>query len=524
MTWRRTGVWQILLLAWLVAASMVSPVCAESQGEVPGGKNVRVLLSVPPVTTDPWDAQDNTSLGISRSFYEGLLGVDQHMKLRPVLAESYTRRSDGLVYTFRLRQGVRFHDGEVFDAQAVKINFDRVRNPDNHLRRRGLFENIAAVEVVDALTVRFILRKPFGAFLNQLAHPSAGIISPMALKNLGANIRFYPVGTGPFVFDEWRRDDFLRVRRNSEYWRPGLPKVDTLTWIARPDSDSRMAMMRLGKAHFTSNLLQEEASVARSDANLVLHSMESLVGMYVSMNTRQRPFDDVRVRQALNYAVDRQALLNTIYKGDSSITEGVIPIGVTHAVQLGRWPFDREKARVLLAEAGYAGGFETELWSATSDTRSRRMVRALQEQLASVGVRATTRVLESAERAALVEGDTNPTTAPVRMQLMQWSSSTGEADWALRPVLHGEHVPPKGYNTAYYDDPVVNILLEKALEARTEEERAELYRQAQERVWNDAPWLFLFTMRNLYVVSKRLQGMSLLADGLWFFDAVDLLP
>src|SRR5437773_9727795 len=199
-------------------------------------------------TTDPYDANDTLSQAMAKSFYEGLYGFDKDMKMIPVLAESYEASKDGLVYTVKLKKGIKFHDGTDFKADAVKANFDRVTNPDNKLKRYGLYNNIGKTEVVDDYTAKITLKTPFSAFINQLAHPSGVMISPTALKKYGKDIAFNPVGTGPFKFVEWKPTDNLKVAKNENYWRNGLPKVDSITWKPIVDSNSRAAMMQTGEA------------------------------------------------------------------------------------------------------------------------------------------------------------------------------------------------------------------------------------------------------------------------------------
>ncbi len=175
-------------------------------------------------TTDPYDANDTLSQAMAKSFYEGLYGFDKDMKMIPVLAESYDVSKDGLVYTIKLKKGVKFHDGTDFKADAVKANFDRVTNPDNKLKRYSLYNNIAKTEVVDDYTARITLKTPFSAFINQLAHPSGVMISPTAIAKYGKDIAFNPVGTGPFKFVEWKATDYLKVASSMATGRRAIPR------------------------------------------------------------------------------------------------------------------------------------------------------------------------------------------------------------------------------------------------------------------------------------------------------------
>src|SRR3989441_1912883 len=262
-------------------------------------------------TTDPYDANDTLSQAMAKSFYEGLYGFDKDMKMIPVLAESYEASKDGLVYTVKLKKGIKFHDGTDFKADAVKVNLERVTNPDNKLKRYGLYNNnIAKVEAVDDYTARITLKTPFSPFINQLAHPSTVMISPAALKQWGnKDIAFHPVGTGPFKFVEWQQTDHLKVAKFEGYWKKGYPKVDTITWKPVVDNNSRAAVMQTGEAHFTFPVPYELADVLKGKPELEVVAAPSIVLRYLSMNTQQKAFDNPKVRQASTYRVNQGAAL-----------------------------------------------------------------------------------------------------------------------------------------------------------------------------------------------------------------------
>ena len=164
-------------------------------------KNVVVAVGSNFTTLDPYDANDTLSQAVAKSFYQGLFGLDKEMKLKNVLAESYTVSDDGLTYTVKLREGIKFQDGTDFNAAAVKANLDRASDPANHLKRYNLYKNIAKTEAIDPTTVKITLKQPFSAFINILAHPATAMISPAALEKYGKEIGFHPVGTGPYELD-----------------------------------------------------------------------------------------------------------------------------------------------------------------------------------------------------------------------------------------------------------------------------------------------------------------------------------
>ncbi len=485
-------------------------------------KDVVAAVASTFTTMDPYDANDTLSQAVVKSFYQGLFGFDKDMKMVPVLAESYSASKDGLVFTVKLKKGIKFHDGTDFNAEAVKATFDRVTNPENKLKRFTLYKNIAKTEVVDAATVKFTLHEPFSPFINSLAHPSGVIISPAALQKYGKEIAHNPVGTGPFKFVEWKQSDYLKVAKFDGYWRKGYPKVDTITWRPVVDNNSRSAMMQTGEAHFTFPVPYEQAEVLKAKPNLELVAAPSIVHRYLSMNTLQKPFDNVKVREAINYAINKQALAKVAFSGYAIPAEGVLPKGVEYATKLGPWPYDPAKAKALLAEAGYPNGFETTLWSAYNHTTAQKVIQFLQQQLAQVGIKAQVLALEAGQRVEKVESAQDAATAPVRMYYVGWSSSTGEADWAMRPLLASESMPPKMFNTAYYKNPAVDDDIRKALNTTSSAEKTKLYTDAQQRIWKDAPWAFLVTEQLLSAHAKNLSGFHVMPDASFNFDDVDL--
>src|SRR5450830_734305 len=457
-------------------------------------KSVTLTVASTFTTMDPYDANDTLSLAVTKSFYQGLFAFDKDLKLVNVLAEGYLVSKDGLEYTIRLRQGVKFHDGTVFKADGVKAVMDRVTNPDNKVKRYNLFNRVARTEVLNDYTVKIVLKEPFSAFINVLAHPSAVIISPTALKQYGnKDIAFHPVGTGPFKFVEWKQTDYMKAEKFSGYWKAGYPKVDEVIWKPVVDNNSRAAMMQTGEAQFTFPLPYEQAELLKGKGALDIVSGPSIIQRYMSMNVKQKPFDNVKVRQAINYAI-----------------------------KTGPWPYDVKKAKALLAEAGYPNGFETELWSAYTHTTALKIIQFLQQQLAQVGIKVKVQALEAGQRVEKVESSPNPETAPVRLYYSGWSSSTGEADWGLRPLLASEAFPPKLYNTAYYKSDKVDGDIAQALTVTDRTQKAALYKDAQTEIWKDAPWAFLVTEKVLYARSKNLKGVYVMPDASFNFDDIEL--
>lgn len=471
---------------------------------------------------DPYDASDTLSQNVSKAFYEGLFGFDQNMKLKNVLATGYQVSEDGLVYTVTLRPGVVFSNGEPFNAAAVKANFERVINPESQLTRYVLYKNIDRIEVVDDLTVKFVLKQPFSAFINQLAHPSGVMMCPKILSLPKKEIAFNPCGTGPYTLEKYNPAEFLVVKKNPNYWQKGLPKLDQITFRPVLEDATRVAMLRTGEAHFIDVVPPEQVSVIKENADLVLVSKPSVVQRQIYLNNTKKPFSDVRVRQALNYALDKEAMIKVLFKGYAGPATGVAPEGIDFATQFGSWPYDPEKAKALLKEAGYPNGFSATLWAASNSSANQKLLQFLQQQYARVGVKLQVRALEAGQRVQLVQS-TGVEKSQTQMFVWGWSSSTGEIDWVLRPLLTTGSFPPANSNYAFYSNKRVDELVQEALLITDREKKQTIYSEAQKLIWNDAPWVFLSVDARISAHTKNLKGFYGLPDGGFDFVNAELV-
>ncbi|RRO11445.1 glutathione ABC transporter substrate-binding protein GsiB [Pectobacterium aquaticum] len=503
---------------WLVAAGVTAAMAASP---VWSAKDAVIAVGSTFTSLDPYDANDSLSQTVAKSFYQGLFGFDKDMKLVNVLADSYDASPDGLTYTVKLHPGVKFHDGSAFNAAAVKVNLDRASNPDNRLKRYNLFKMIDKTEAVDDLTVKITLKTPFSAFVNNLAHPAAVMISPAALKQYGKDIGFHPVGTGPYRFVAWNQTDFVKVEKFNGYWKAGLPKLDSITWRPVVDNNTRAALLQTGEAQFAYPIPFEQAKVLEKNDKLALVASPSILHRYISMNVTQKPFDNPKVREALNYAINKEALIKVAFSGYATPAEGPLPSSIDYSVKYHPWPYDPAKARELLKEAGYPDGFTTTLWSSHNHSTAQKVLQFTQQQLAQVGVKVQVTAMDAGQRAAEVEGKGVKETG-VRLFYTGWSASTGEADWALSPLFATASWPPAQFNTAFYSNPQVDADLANALKTTDRTEKQKLYNDAQDKIWADAPWIFLATERLVSANSKKLTGFYVMPDTLFSFEEADL--
>ena len=503
---------------WLLAAGLASAVIATPAF---AAKDVVVAVASNFTTLDPYDANDTLSQAVAKSFYQGLFGLDKDMKLQNVLAESYKVSDDGLVYTIKLRTGVKFQDGTDFNADAVKANLDRASNPDNHLKRYNLYKAIAKTEAVDPATVKITLKQPFSAFINILAHPATAMISPAALQKYGKDIGFHPVGTGPYQLETWNQTDFVKVKKFTGYWQAGLPKLDSITWRPVVDNNTRAAMLQTGEATFAFPIPYEQAKVLEGNAKLNVVAAPSILQRYISMNVTQKPFDNPKVRQALNYAINKDALIKVAFAGYAVPAEGPVPPAIDFAARYKPWPYDPAKARELLKEAGYPNGFTTTLWSSHNHSTAQKVLQFTQQQLAQVGIKAQVTAMDAGQRATEVEGKGQKESG-VRMFYTGWSASTGEADWALSPLFASQNWPPTLFNTAFYSNKQVDDFLAQALKTNDPAEKTRLYKAAQDIIWQESPWIPLVVEKLVSAHSKNLTGFWIMPDTGFSFEDADL--
>ncbi len=466
------------------------------------------------ITMDPGDANDTLSGGLARQIMDGLYGFDNDMKPIPLLATSYEANNDATEFTFKLREGVSFSDGTPWNAEAAKINLDRMADQTQGLKRNSLFNMVKQTDIIDEYTIKIILNKPFGALIGTLAHPAGLMHSPKALKEYGKEVSQHPVGTGQFVFESWTPGEKLVLKPNNNYWGTKT-EFTSVTFKPVLESGTRVAMLQAGDADFIMVAPAEQLNVLSADPNITVHEEKSIVIRYLTMNVAKKPFDNIKVRQALNYAIDKDAYGQVAYSGHYNQMKSLIGSNVAFFSSQEQYKYDPEKAKQLLAEAGYPDGFETTLWAGNTSAAIRNS-QFLQQQFAEVGVKVK---LENMEAGVLEERLTKyPKGTPgdqvdVQMYLIGWSPSTGDADWGLRPLAATESWPPVSYNMAYFNNADFDQACADGLATADPAKRAEAYERAQKIVWDEAPMVFLTEDRNLFASRNNISGIFIIADG-----------
>ncbi len=467
-----------------------------------------------PKALDPAAVTAVNDFRILMNVYDGLVRYkDGTLEVEPALATDWAISEDGTEYTFNLREGVTFHDGSPFNAEAVKFNFDRMLDESHPYHDTGpfplafFFSAVENVEVVDDLTVKFKLNAPYAPFLSNLAYPIGLIVSPAAVEQHGADFGRNPSGTGPFTFAEWRANEAVVIEGNPDYW-DGAPSLQAVVFRPITDANTRTAEMLAGGI----DLMVEVPPVALSQFEGDQYTVHEQAGPHVwflILNAKEGPFADVRTRQAANYAINKEAIVNDVLEGTADVAAGPTPPAFAWAYNpdLEPYPYDPDKARELIAEAGVEGAeltfYVTEGGSGMLDPVA--MGTAMQADLEAVGFDVK---IETYEWNTFL-GNVNPgLEGKADMAQMAWM--TNDPDTLPFLALRTSAWPEEGgFNSGYYSNPKVDELLEAARAATDQDKRAALYKEMQTIVQEDAPWVFVANWKQNAVTSDRVEDFAL---------------
>lgn len=474
-------------------------------------KRFLIAVNVEPDTLDVHDSTSNASLGTMKCIYEGLVSLDEKMRLVNLLAESWEPSADAKEFTFKLKQGVKFHDDTPFNAAAVKAAFERVLAADAKLKRHGYFSAVIDhVEAVDDATVKLVAKEPFAAMVATIAHPAGGIPSPAAFQKYGQDFGTHPVGTGPYKFVEWVRGDHIALEAYQGYWSKEIgPAVSKLTIKGIAEPSALAIAVQSGDAQFAGPLNAPQATQLKNQPGVVVQENDSISVYWITLNNSKKPFDDKRVRQALNYGVNKTDVLKAADLGQGWIMDSPLAPGVWGYHKVKSYEFDPAKAKQLLADAGLASGFKTTLW--TSAASKNRAV-AVQAQLKRIGVEVEVVQMES---AALTAETAKPVDqSQIQMLVSNWSPSTGDADWGIRPLYSKTQWPPAGSTTSFYTNPQLEDYIQQGLQFTDDAKRKEAYAKAQELIVEEAPNIFLYAPTYFAANRDNAGGVTLQPDGI----------
>jgi len=485
-------------------------------------------------TSTDFDASTNTVYNELVQFRRGTLDLE------PALATSWDISADQRTYTFHLRGGVKFHTTawfrptRDFNADDVLFTFNRMLHADDPFRKAypssfpyfsdlGFDRNIESIEKVDALTVRFRLKEPDVIFVRNLAMSFASILSAEYADKLSAahreaDINQLPVGTGPFVFRSYQKDALIRYDANPVYWRPDDVKLAHLIFAITPDPAVRMQKLASGECQVSVFPRPADLEVVKRNAALTAVSGVGFNVGFVAYNTQHAPLNRVEVRRALDMAIDKPAIIQSVFSGNATIASNPMPPAQwSYNKQLKDAPYDPAKAKALLAQAGFPNGFEISLWAMPVqrpyNPNAQLMAQLIQQDWAKIGVRAKIVSYEWGEynRRAKQGGEHDA-------MLYGWSGDNGDPDNWLGTLLGCDAV--HGSNVSKWCDPAFNALIDKARAAANVDERTALYQQAQVIFKQQVPYTPIAHSIVSLPVSKRVKGMVFSPLGSHRFEGV----
>jgi ABC-type transport system substrate-binding protein len=461
------------------------------------------------VTLDPAHATDGESFYGSTQVYDNLVQFKHgSTEIEPALAERWEVSKDGLEYTFFLRKGVKFHKTSFFkkdvEFTADDVIFSLKRQMDqNHpyYKVGGAYEYWQAMDMdnivkdivkVDKYTVKFVLKKPEAPFIANLAMDFASILCKQYADDLlkagkAEDIGKYPVGTGPFIFLNWIKDDRIIYKANKDYWG-GKPYLDKLILKVIPNNSVRAAELKTGSIHIMDFPNPEEVADLEKDPNIKLVKQEGLNVGYLAMNTQKKPFDNILVRKAINMAINKQAIVDAVYAGFGKPAKNPIPPTMwSYNDDIKPYEYNPEKAKQLLAEAGYPNGFETDIWAMPVprpyNPNGKKVAEAIQADLAKIGIKAK---IVSYDWGTYLEKTKH---GEHMMAQLGWTGDNGDPDNFLYVLLSSAAAQVPAQNIAFYKSEKFDKLIEEAKVTNDVAKRTELYKKAQEVFYEEVPWV-----------------------------------
>lgn len=493
----------------------------------PKGGKITYGLTLVVSAIDPHQGL-SSELGIFlTSVYDPLVWQTQEGKFVPGLAERWEVSPDGKVYTFYLRKGVKFHDGTPFNAEAVKFSFDRIVDPN--LKSQKAINMLGAydhTEVVDEYTARVYLKEPYAPFLDSVSQVYLAMVSPTAVQKWGADYRDHQVGTGPFMIKEYVAKDHITLVKNPDYnWAPefmehqGPAYLDEITFRFYPDAATRAPALEAGEADVMGEVPPQDATRLQASGKFVLLPTR-IPGQSLQffLNTEKFPTDDVRVRQAMLYAVDREAIVNAVFRAFSPVAWGPLSAATpfySKAVE-GMYAYDVSKAKALLAEAGFrdtSGDGIVEKDGRRAEVEMLLMSwgnvpevgQMIQAMLRQIGINAKTQVLTyPAAVQAAREGQHN---------MIPQAVSASDPD-ILRTFFHSRNIAA-GLNWSKFGDADLDQWLDDAVRTNDPVRRAQLYEKIQKKIMDEALIIPIRDYVNLNVASVRVKGLRYSLQG-WF--------
>lgn len=511
------------LRSFIFGASLVLAAhTSEALAAPKDGGSMTVTYQSDVTTLDPAIGYDWQNWPMMRVLFSRLMGYKAGTTdLTTDAARSYTVSPDGKTYVFKLRPGLKFTSGNPLNAEAVKFSLDRVIDPATASPGQGFYHSIkgydavvagkakeaSGIVVVDPLTIKFELTQPDATFLQSLAMNFADIVDPASVQKWGKDVARHPVGSGPFMLKEWVPGQKLIFVRNPGYFVKGLPYLNQI--VFEVGQDPLVALMRLERGDVDllgdgvppAKFLEVTQNPKWKSQIIVGHPLGT---SYVSLNTQMKPFDDLRVRQAVNMAINKQLIVRLI-NGRGQPTNQVLPPGMPGYDKAYKGlTYDPKKAKALLAEAGYPNGFSTELYVYNTDPNP-RIAQAIQAQLAQIGIKVE---LRSQGQAQVIAAGGTPKTAPMIWSGgMAWVDDFPDPSDFYGPILGCGSAVKGGWNWSWYCNKDTDAMAAKAdamVRPGETKQRLELWQEIFRKVMADSPWIPVFNETQYTMHSKRI--------------------
>jgi peptide/nickel transport system substrate-binding protein len=464
-----------------------------------GEKVLRIAQTYDIDKLDPAKMTSVTDSQLAWNLYDSLLFLDiEAGELVEGLAKSYSISDDGLVYTFQLLEGVQFHKGYgEMTSEDVKFTIDRILDPATQARNQGFLSSIKEVRSTDTYTVEIELNTLDPMLLNNLAQYWTGIVSKKAVEEKGENFSHDPIGTGPFVFEEWKPQTSTTLVKNVDWYR-GEIAVDRVRFVPIPEPSTMYLAFENGDVDIIQITDPQRYEQYDNDSKFNIESVPGYIVRFIGMNNQMEPFDDPKVRQAFLYGFDRETLINTAFENLSTLAVGPIPPNVAgFEGDVKKFSYDPEKAKQLLAEAGHPNGLEVKM-SIPNIDRFIIPATTFQADMKKIGVKIDVDIMETSAYLAKVREGKVPLFSHSKGQ-------TAVPDLVLNGLFHSSNFAP-GDNLTFYRNSDVDQWLDKSSTTLDENKRQELFSKIQKQLAEDVSYLFIDHEKMIFALSNRVDG------------------
>lgn len=460
-----------------------------------GKTDLVIATAAEAVTLDPQGGWDGNSLYVMRQMYNGLVKMDNNLEIVGDLAESWEFTSDTSV-TFKLKHGILFHNGDEMKSSDVVFSIERAQQSS---KVKTFAANIASVVADDDYTVTINTTIPYAPLMSNLCHTACSIVSQKAVEAEGDSFSSAPVGTGPFKFVEWDSGDKIVLDRNDNYFN-GQVQPSSLTFKLMSEGSARTIALETGEIDMNLVVSASDATRIVKEDNVKLITSMSPKIEYVSMNQKTAPFNNQLVRQAINYAIDRDSLNTVATAGYGEVTDSVMNKQIKgYTDDVTHYDYNTEKAKELLAQAGYPDGFETSIL-VSGDTRNTE-AQLIQANLADVGIKVS---ITSEESTTLLDQINN---GDYEMFIMSYNNTTGDPDTSLY-MLFDSQIPASSGNRSFTNIPEVDKMLEQARVETDNDTRLKIYGDIQKTLTEQAVWVPLYCIPNMVGIQSDLTGYT----------------